>query len=273
MPFEKRIAIVTGGASGIGRALSEELARRGAVVVIGDIDLAGAQSVAAAIASAGGTVFACRTDVRDAAAVQSLVEETVSRQGCLDLIFNNAGIGVGGEVHELSVDHWRRVVDINLMGVVHGVAAAYPVMIRQRSGHIVNIASLAGLIPSPGLAPYAATKGAVVSLTNALRVEGEALGVRASVVCPGFIDTAIYENAIGVKLDKADLIAKIGLPMMPAPDAARIILDGVERNRGTIVFPGSARLLWRMTRFSPYLMAHLQRRMVARLRSVRRFPS
>jgi short-subunit dehydrogenase len=142
--------------------------------------------------------------------------------------------------------------------------------VRQGSGRIVNIASLAGLIASPGLGPYTTTKGAVVSLTKALRVEGEALGVRASVVCPGFVDTAIYENAIGVKLDKGELLERLGLPIMPAHEAALEILSGVERNRGVIVFPGSARLLWRLTRFCPWLLPPLERRMVARLRGIRR---
>lgn len=272
MPFEKRIIIVTGGASGIGRALCQELARRGAIVVVADINFSGAQEAARAIASSGGTAFAARVDVRQAAEVQALVDDTVERHGRLDLIFNNAGIGVGGELQQLSLEHWRAAIEVNLMGVVYGVAAAYPVMARQHTGHIVNTASLAGLIASPGLAPYATTKGAVVSLTAALRAEGEALGVRASVVCPGFVDTAIYENALGAKLEKKELLDKLGLPVIPASQAAAAILRGVERNQAVIVFPRSARLLWRLTRFTPWLLAPFQRRMIQRLRSLRRTP-
>jgi NAD(P)-dependent dehydrogenase (short-subunit alcohol dehydrogenase family) len=270
MPFDKQITIVTGGASGIGRALCEELARRGATVIIGDINLSGAQDVARAITASGGTAFAARVDVRQAGDVQALVDEAVERHGRLDLIFNNAGIGVGGEFHELSLEHWRTAIEVNLMGVIHGVAAAYPVMVRRGAGQIVNIASLAGLIASPGLGPYASTKGAVVSLTNALRAEGEALGVRANVVCPGFVDTAIYDNAVGVKLDKKDLLDKLGLPIIPASEAARAILRATERNRAVIVFPRSARLLWLLTRLCPWLLAPFQRRMIRRLRGVRR---
>jgi NAD(P)-dependent dehydrogenase (short-subunit alcohol dehydrogenase family) len=270
MPFDKKITIVTGGASGIGRALCEELARRGATVIIGDINLSGAQDVANTITASGGTGFAARVDVRRAAEVQALVDEAVERHGRLDLIFNNAGIGVGGEVRDLSLEHWRAAVEVNLMGVIHGIAAAYPVMVRRGDGQIVNIASLSGLITSAGLAPYAATKSAVVSLTNALRAEGEALGVRANVVCPGFVDTAIYENAIGVKLDKRELLDKIGLPVIPASDAARAILRGTERNHAVIVFPRSARLLWLLTRFCPWLLAPVHRVMIQRLRDIRR---
>jgi NAD(P)-dependent dehydrogenase (short-subunit alcohol dehydrogenase family) len=265
VPFEAQIAIVTGGASGIGRALCEELARRGATVVVADIDEHGAQAVAGRI----GALAAC-VDVRSAAAVRALVEDVVRRHGRLDILFNNAGIGAGGELHQLSLDDWRTTVEVNLMGVVHGLAAAYPVMVRQGSGQIVNIASLAGLIASPGLGPYTATKGAVVQLTRALRAEGGDLGVRASVVCPGFVDTAIFENAVGVKLDKQDLLKRLGLPLIPASEAAQAILRGIERNRGVIVFPFSARLLWLLTRLAPGLLAPFERYMIRRLRSVRR---
>src|SRR5215471_19134906 len=136
-----------------------------------------AEDVARAITASGGAAFAARVDVRRAEDVQALVDGAVERYGRLDLIFNNAGIGVGGEIRDLSLEHWRAAIEVNLMGVIHGVAAAYPAMVRRGSGQIVNIASLAGLITSPGLAPYATTKGGVVSLTNALRAEGEALGV------------------------------------------------------------------------------------------------
>ena len=270
MPFEKLITIITGGASGIGRALGEELGRRGATVILGDINLAGARDAARGIAAAGGTACVACVDVRQAADVQALVDDAVKQHGRLDLMFNNAGIGVGGELHLLSLEHWRAAIEVNLMGVVHGVAAAYPLMVRQGAGHIVNIASLAGLIASPGLGPYATSKGGVVSLTGALRADGEALGVRASVVCPGFVDTAIYENAVGVKIDKKELLDKLGLPLMPAREAALAILRGVERNQGVIVFPWSARWLWRVTRFSPWLLRPFQRRMIRQLRSVGR---
>lgn len=269
VPFEDRVAIVTGGASGIGRALCEELSRRGALAVVADINLAGAQAVADAIAAAGGRAFAAPLDVRRAGDVEHLVNETVRLHGRLDFMFNNAGIGVSGEMRDLTLDDWRLVLDINLLGVVYGTTAAYAVMLSQRSGHIVNIASLAGLIWSPGLGPYATAKGAVVALSAALRVEAEGWGVRVSVVCPGFVETAIYENAIGVKFDKAELLERIRLPLMPAPEAARAILRGVGRNRAIIVFPASARVLWWLSRIHPGLLGLFQRRVLKGLRARR----
>ena len=269
MPFANQVAIVTGGASGIGRALCEELARRGALAVAADVSADGASAAAAAIQAAGGRAEAAPLDVRDAAAVQALVERTLRAHGRLDYMFNNAGIGVSGEVRDLTLDHWRTAIDINLMGVVHGVAAAYPVMIRQGAGHIVNIASLAGLIWSPTLAPYATTKSAVVGLSTALRDEAARWGVRVSVVCPGFVATAIFENAIGVKFDKQAVLRRIALPLLPAAQAARAILDGVARNRSVIVFPASARWLWRLSRIHPALLAPFRRRVLGGLDSLR----
>src|SRR3954451_8790000 len=167
-----RIAIVTGGGSGIGAALSRALAARGDTVVVADIDGAAAERVAGDVA---GT--AAKVDVRDAAAVQALVDDTVAQFGRLDLMFNNAGIGVGGDVLDLTLAHWDRIIDINLRGVIHGIHAAYPVMARQQRGHIVNIGSVAGLTPPPFLTPYVATKHAVVGLSLALRGEAKSHNV------------------------------------------------------------------------------------------------
>ena len=171
--FSGKVAIVTGAASGIGKAVAAGLAARGATVVLADIDEAGARAAAAAT---GGEAAAL--DVTDAGQVRALVDGTVARHGRLDLMFNNAGVGAGGPVETLELAEWARVIDIDLNSVIYGVAAAYPHMVRQESGHIVNTASLAGLIPTPLLTPYATVKHAVVGLSVSLRVEAAAYGVR-----------------------------------------------------------------------------------------------
>jgi len=267
--FCGRVAIVTGGASGIGRALCEELARRGAFAVVADINCEGAQGVASAIAANGGRATAAPLDVTRAEEVARLVEGTVRAHGRLDYMFNNAGIAVAGEVRDLSLEHWRTSIDINLWGVIHGTTAAYTAMLRQGAGHIVNTASAAGLIGEPGLAPYSVAKSAVVALSTALRAEAEAFGVHVSVVCPGFVDTAIYENAIGIAIDKDEFLAKLPVKLVSAADAARAILRGVERDESIIVFPFYARLAWWLLRVNPGILDGLHRRTLANLRAMR----
>lgn len=266
---QNQIAIVTGGASGIGRALAEQLASAKALVVVADINLEGAQAVAARITAQGGRAVPAHLDVTRAEDVERLVEDTVRDYGRLDYMFNNAGIGVGGEVRDLTLDHWRQAIDVNLWGVIYGTHAAYSVMVRQGSGHIVNTASAAGLVGEPGLTPYSVTKSAVVTLSTALRAEGEAYGVRVSVICPGFIDTAIYENAVGIKIDKKQFLEKLPVRLVPAPEAARRILRGVERNEAIIVFPFYARLAWWLLRLNPSLLNGLRRRTLAQMRAMR----
>jgi NAD(P)-dependent dehydrogenase (short-subunit alcohol dehydrogenase family) len=132
--FRDRVAIVTGGASGIGQALCEELARKGAMVVVADIDIPRAEQVASVLTSAGHSAWAVYVDVTKAEEVQHMVDETVARRGRLDYMFNNAGIGLVAEMRDMSLAHWRQIVDVNLWGVIYGTDAAYRVMVQQESG-------------------------------------------------------------------------------------------------------------------------------------------
>ncbi|MCA9686418.1 MAG: SDR family oxidoreductase, partial [Myxococcales bacterium] len=186
--------ILTGGASGIGRALSEELCRRGAHVLIVDRQIALAEEVVADIRARGGSAEAVELDVREAAALGACVKDFAARRGRLDYIFNNAGIGVSGESKDFDAEDWSEVIDINLCGVINGVRAAYPIMIAQGEGHIVNTASMSGLLPAPFTVSYAASKHALVGLSRSLRAEAKQYGVRVSVLCPGVIDTPMLRG-------------------------------------------------------------------------------
>lgn len=257
--FRDRVAIVTGGGSGIGAAISRALAARAATVVIADIDEIAAKTVAEEVnagSARGGLASTVAVDVRDSGAVTDLVAQVAAEHGRLDLIFNNAGIAIGGMVEELTLDHWDAVIDVNVRGVVHGVHAAYPMMLSQGHGHIVNTASLAGLVPGPSLAPYAAAKHAVVGLSLSLRAEGASRGVRVSAVCPGFVDTPLL-GRVNPGLPQTETGANAAalarlLGKLYQPDSlAQDVLRGVERNRALIVAPRSARIAWRMTRYAP----------------------
>ena len=124
-----------------------------------------------------------------------MVEETAAAHGRLDYLFNNAGMAIGGDARDLTLDHWRRVLDVDLYGVLHGTLAAYPIMASQGFGHIVNTSSAAAFFPDPGSAPYCTAKHAIVGLSLSLRLEGADLGVKVSCVCPGFVRTNVYQNA------------------------------------------------------------------------------
>ena len=263
--FDGAVAIITGGASGIGRALSEALGRRGASVVLADRQAALTQEVAAGIRERGGQASAVELDVTDFTAVDQLVRATAQAQGRLDYMFNNAGIAIGGEVRVCHIEDWAAVLNVNLHGVVNGVQAAYPVMLSQGYGHIVNTASMAGLLPMPAAVSYATTKHAVVGLSKSLRVEAAPYGVRVSVLCPGFIRTPIlYGGKYGKQLqpippEVQEKFIRQYRPMDPAVFAEKV-LDALARNKPLIIVPGWWRLLWWLSRLSPALEFSLAQR-------------
>lgn len=268
--LHNKVAIVTGGASGIGEALSKELGKRGATVYVTDIDEGRAKAVAFSIIAGGGKAESFALDVSSKEQVVGFIDDVASKNGRLDYVFNNAGMAVGGELRDLDLDQFRRVLDVNLWGVIHGTHAAYKIMERQGHGHIVNVASMVGLVSVPMETAYVTSKHAVVGLSNSLRVEAAALGVRVSVVCPDFIKTPFYESSQHVKVDEAKLIAQIPGFFFTSPErCARVILRGVSRNRGIITIGPYVRLLWRLYRTSPRLVLRGQRLYARKLRKLR----
>ena len=264
--FEGGVAIVTGGASGIGRAVGEALARRGARVVLADLQIELAREVAARIRENGGQATAEELDVANFPATNRLVENTFQREKRLDYVFNNAGIGIVGEARLYQLEDWNRVLDINLRGVIHGVQAAYPIMLRQGFGHIVNTASLAGLFPYPLVAGYCATKHAVVGLSTSLRIEATAAGVRVSVLGPGpvrtqaLIDGGKYGKMLRPMPPEAlKAIVDRQRPIRPEQFAEQA-LRAVARNRAIIVIPSWWKVLWWLYRLSPSLGFYLGRK-------------
>ncbi len=266
--FEGRTAIITGGASGIGRELGAELVRRGARVVLADIDADAVAKAAASLSPAGrhrAAVVGRPLDVRDRAAVQHLVDEVVDRDGALDYLFNNAGISIGGPTQELAGEHWDRIIDVNLRGVVNGVLAAYPQMIEQGHGHIVNTASAAGLVATPLAVSYATTKHAVVGLSTGMRPEAAAHGVRVSVLCPGAVETAILDRpppdglppTTSATVTAREYLTRMRQQPMAVEPFVRAALRGVERNKAIIVVPFSANALWYVFRVSPGVVDRL----------------
>jgi NAD(P)-dependent dehydrogenase (short-subunit alcohol dehydrogenase family) len=261
--FQATTAIITGGASGIGQGLAEEVAKLGCTVVIADMQLELASEVAENIRRSGGSASAEKLDVRDADAFLKLLERTRAKTGRIDYLFNNAGICISGAVKDYALDDWQRIVDINLMGVINGIQAAYPMMIEQGAGHIINTSSMAGVTPSPGLAGYSATKHAVVGLSNALRVEAAFEGVRVSVMCPGTVRTPLLGNGgkYGKQLsnisEEESLKAWEKLMPMDVNTYAKKALKAIARNQAIIIYPSWYRLLWFIIRLSPLIIMKL----------------
>ncbi len=246
-----KVAIITGGAGGIGKALAEEMGQRGCYLVLADINSELLEKTAAELRASGAQLDAKTVDVRDAAQVQALVDAAHQELGRIDYMFNNAGVNVCAEIRDTALEDWNELIDVNLRGVIHGVHAAYPIMCEQGFGHIINTASAAGLIPAAAEGAYAATKHAVVGLSSTLRIEAASFGVKVSVVCPGLVDTPILDSTRYVKLDP-DALRKIS-PGKPVPPrkAAKQILRGVERNRFYIVLTATVHALWRLHRYAP----------------------
>jgi len=235
-----RTAVVTGAGSGIGRSIATLLAERGATVHLADRDAESVASVVTNICQAGGNAVPHTVDVTDAAAVERLAD-VVFAAGAVDLLFNNAGIGHGGNLIDTTLEDWRRVVDVNLMGVVHGLHAFLPRMLEQEGiSHIVNTASMAGLVPVPGLTAYSATKSAVVGLTDALDMELIGTRVRVSALCPGIINTAIVKSstARGAWAERQEQTAAFYAKRGTSPDVvARQTLAAVRRGLRVVPTP------------------------------------
>lgn len=192
--FSGRVAVVTGGASGIGLGLVERFVREGMKVVCADMEAARAEAEAKRLSEAGAEVLAVACDVRDPVAVEGLRDRTLSHFGAVHVLVNNAGVAPAGPMLETTPADWRWIVDVNLLGVAYGVTAFGPVMKEAGEGHIVNTASEAGLVSSAVLGMYTATKHAVVGLSESLYRELEGTGVGVHCLCPNLVRTKIFES-------------------------------------------------------------------------------
>lgn len=236
----ERVAIVTGGASGIGRATARALAGEGARVVIADLSEDAGRSAALDLGASGAAVRFVRCDVRDEASIEALVGDVLAQEGQIDVMINNAGIGPQqAPIIESTAEDWDRVWAINLRGVFLGTKHAARAMLSRGSGSIVNIASIAGMGASPLLGPYGATKAGVIQLTQTAALELAATGIRVNAVCPGWTETPILGDAERATLVRQVPLRRIGQPaeiaaliVFLASDAASFVTGGVYRVDG-----------------------------------------
>ena len=236
-----KVAVITGGASGIGRAVARRAASEGMKVVIADIEEGALKEAESELTDQGADAIAVTTDVSDAASVRGLLDKALGQHGAVHLVHNNAGVGGGGPIWEVPEQDWRWILGVNLWGVIHGVTTFVPLLMEQGEGHVVNTASIAGLVTAPFIGPYNATKQAVVAVSETLYKDLEAAGasgVGVSVLCPGFVQTRIADSgrnrpdwAPGREVEGAEdarsLIKDLVDGGIPAEVVAERVLDAV----------------------------------------------
>lgn len=254
-------AVVTGAGSGLGRAFCLELKKRGARIVCADIDGALAQKTAADV---DGTDVVC--DVSRLEDVEALATTAELVLGGVDLVINNAGVAVAGNVGEVPLDDWRWIMGVNLWGVVHGCHVFAPRLKKQGRGHIINVASAAGLLAPPGMAPYNVTKAAVVALSETMSAELKHTGVGVTVLCPTFFQTNIGKNARSVDGKQRAMVEKLmARSKIQADDVARIALDTAAADELYALPHADGRWMWRFKRWAPDRFISMTARVASKL--------
>lgn len=253
----KTRAVVTGAGSGLGRAFARGLAQRGARVIISDVSQAGLDETAKLVGEIGGTALVVRCDVTKPADVQALADFATKALGGTDLLINNAGVAVAGPIGDVTLEDWRFQIDVNLFGVIYGCHSFVPAMLERGSGHVLNVASMAGIVYVPGMGPYNVTKAGVIALSETLRGEVASRGLGVTCLCPSFFPTDIVKSGRGVVDEKRKKFAQklMDRSKWSADDIARIALDGVESNDFFVLPHGEGRWIWRLKRVSPWLYA------------------
>lgn len=212
--IKDKVIIITGASSGMGEAAARHLAKKGAKVVLAARRSSRIDALAKEINEQGGTAMSIATDVTREDDVKKLVDTTVSQWGRIDVLINNAGVMPLSPLDQIKVSEWNQMIDVNLRGVLHGIAAALPYMKAQKSGHIINTASIAGHLVFPASAVYSATKYAVRALTEGLRKETCAYNVRATIISPGSVSTELLEHISDkdVQAVNQEYVGKVGIP-------------------------------------------------------------
>jgi len=248
-----KTAFVTGGASGIGLELGRAFAKAGMKVMLADIETGALDQAVMGLRDVAADVRAIQCDVADAESVERAAKATFDAFGHVNVVCNNAGVAAGGGIDNISIENWRWVIDVNLMGVVHGIRSFLPhIRAHGEGGHIVNTASMAGMNPDLGFSPYAASKFAVVAMSEGLSMRLKPYGIGVSVLCPSFVRTRIGESG-------RNRPARYGEPepLDPASPAGRMVAEIAERiEAGLDPSDVAARVLWAIRNDDLYVFTH-----------------
>ena len=222
-----KVVVITGASSGLGEATARLLSAQGATVVLGARRVDRLQTLVAELTAGGGKALALATDVTQAAQVKALVDAAVQTFGRVDVMVNNAGLMPHSPLERLKISDWDQMIDVNLKGVLYGIAAALPYMQAQKAGHIINVSSVAGHKVRPGSAVYAATKHAVLALSEGLRQEVKPYNIRTTVVSPGAVDTELVNSV--TEPDIAANVRKMYEIAIPPESFARMVAFAISQ--------------------------------------------
>jgi len=258
--FKNKVIVITGAGSGIGKALCEEISQFSPQkIILVDINEDALCMIQQSLMHVDTDIYP--VDVSSEQHMRVFFESIIEKNGRLDVVFNNAGIAAGGEFQDYSFEEWEKLLNINLWGVIYGSTFAYRQMLLQQHGHIVNTASLGGLIPEPMASVYATTKHGVVGLTTTLREEARAYGIKVSVACPGVIRTPIFDTAtFAGNVDRQKVKdGTLEHGAISATDCARRIIAGVTKNKGVILVKPVDYVFWILYRMSPGILSPINR--------------
>lgn len=253
----QQVIAITGGGSGLGRALARLYAKRGWRIAISDLSAERSADLAKELTEAGTEVLAQVCDIRKAEDLQTFVDDTVARYGRVDVFVNNAGVAGSGSLEQTSFDDWEWMIDIDLMGVVRGCKAVVPVLRKQGHGHVVNVASIAGVVAGPMMASYNVAKAGVISLSESLRKDLSGTGVEVSVVCPSFFTSDLHSTARTLNADQQRIVTKmINKATYTADDIAAIVASAIDARRFMVLPQKDAKLMWWFKRIAPERFHH-----------------
>ena len=251
--FNHKTVILTGAASGIGREMALLLNQCKAKLFLIDLNEKDLTKLASILRKSNPDVHAHCMDVSSHDQFAQFCHEFLKTETCPDYLFNNAGICIGGEALNFDFKSWKKIIDVNLYGVINGISLFYPLMAKQRRGHIVNTSSFAGLIPLPGEASYVASKYAIQGLTEVLEIEASFYGVKVTAVCPGVVQTPIYQTGEVIGFDKEKVLS-LWPRGITANKCAEMILEGVAKGKRIILITRFAQFAFLVKRFFPGLM-------------------
>lgn len=246
--------VVTGGASGLGRALAKHFGESGAKVLVADLVEAGSLETKELVERAGGQAWTTRCDVSKLADVEAMIETAKRELGGVDVMINNAGVAVAGNVGEAPIPDWEWIMGVNLWGVIYGCHVVAPIFRAQRSGHFINVASLAAIAQAPAMGPYNVTKAGVVALSETLAAELQPFGAGVTVVCPSFFETNLMKTSRSHGIDATGVAEKLmRRSRIQADDVARIAVSSARRNQLYALPHPEGKLVWAVKRLAPNL--------------------